>query len=166
VELLAGNDVVLAGRLAEPLAGDAVPQELMLMLFQEGEGVRMTGSGGDVLEAVVRRITLDTLEVDAFVATDSFPVGSTRVVSADGAVSARLAVSIGRGERVEALPVYGVASAARARLVPKPSAAFPDLPLKRAAAGSPPELGQRLRVGPASLPYSGAHTVSLDYGAG
>ncbi len=170
VALLAtGTTPVLTGRLAEALEGDVAAAGLMLILFQEGEGISMRGENGDLLEAVVRRITLDTLEVDAFVATDDFPAVDTTIVSTDGVVSARLAAPIRRGERVEALPVFGVLTTTRAVLDPTEAPGVPELELRLdrpAAEGGVPLLGDRLRVGPASLPYSGAHTVSLDYAAG
>lgn len=167
VELLDGGGVLLRGRLAEALPGGVPPRELMVTGFQEGEGVVMEVAPGDRLQAVVRRVTLDTLEVDPFVATDDFPAG-TPVRSADGAVSALLAAGLARGQRVAALAVRGVHAAVSARLLPVPAPVppWPGLPLLREPNGGPLVLGERLRVGPASLPYSGTHGVSLDYSTG
>lgn len=144
--------------LIEPLPVGG--RDAMVVLFQDGERVRLTPLGGDMAHRVtvtVRGIAGSTLIVDPFRASVAFPVGSA-VASAGGPSASFLTAGVAAGEVVRSLAVQGfavgqVAILADGSAVPLATAGDPAAPHL--------ELGARLRVPELGLVYSGPHVVRL-----
>jgi hypothetical protein len=150
--------------LTEPIEEGASVSSAMGVLFQEGEQIRV-GSGTDAVEVLVRSISGNTLTVDPFRAPADYP-GDTPVVAVRSAAQSVLLDAIARDTRVTRLVVRGFGPDERVTLAPADGG--PALDLTLAGVGEEGDrrlvLGNRLRVPPFALVYSGTHSVAISPG--
>jgi hypothetical protein len=126
----------LVGRLVEDVSAGG--SDAMLTVFQEGQRIRLAAAPDDedAPETTILAISGSRLTVEPFRAAADLPVGTWAVTTADALTGATLAAAVTAGSLVETLVVDGLDMYA------------------------PLGTGERLRVPPSHLVYSGTHTIT------
>jgi Baseplate J-like protein len=148
----------LSAVLAEPIPEGTPMAEAMMVVFQEGERVRV-GAGADAVETVVGSVSGATLTVEPFRSATAYPSGAPVTALAGGAGSV-LTAPVAEGTLVARLQVRGFLPCDRLRFPAAPGG--PPKVAELAADGEErPLLGSRLRVPPFALVHSGAQLVGI-----
>ncbi|MFQ5881391.1 MAG: putative baseplate assembly protein [Candidatus Methylomirabilales bacterium] len=153
------DGTTFTARLAEPFRAGEPVQQAMVIVFREGERIRLSppGQPNEAVLLTIRAISGNTLTVDPFLAQVPFPVGS-EVASADGRVRSTLKTAVAQGALTSFLTVQGFEIGQTVTINGL------DGPLSLATLDGNRlrlHLGERLRVGEHYLVYSGVHTITI-----
>ena len=155
------DDASVTAVITEPIGQGTVLTQAMVVVFREGEQVRL-GTDTGAVSTTVRGISGATLTVDPFRARRGYPAG-TVVGSADGTARSVLTTAIEPEALISQLPVRGFAPGDALVFPGAQGAAGPVVPL--ATTGSQARrslvLGRRLRVPEFHLTASGASAVTV-----
>ena len=165
--LLTTLDRQLVAVVVEPIVPGVVITSAMAVLFQEGEQVRL-GQAPNSTEVTIRSISGNTLIVDPFRSPVSYPAVRTNppvrtiVASTTRRAQSVLTSALEENQLVNQLIVRGLTPNDSINLFLANQQDPVPLRLVTIPNGSPQlALGQRLRVPPFHLVYSGTHTVTL-----